>query len=725
MNTDKASDIMSELQASIRVGTRSSKLALIQTRDTITRLKAAFPHLAFEEIPVTTPGDRDRTTDLKVSPPDFFTRDLDEGVISGKFDCAVHSAKDMPDPVPAGIDWFWLPWREDPGDSIVLPVGRTVENMPAGAKIGISSERREAWCKKRFPGARLCLIRGTIEERLAQLDKGDYDMVIIATAALQRLGLQNRISEQIPCYELAPPDGQGILALTFRAGDERFLRLRSLFVKSVSFIGAGAGSADTCTLGGIKALRRCEVCLYDSLMDQALLDFVPKTALCVDTGKRCGSHSMPQASISNLITIYARRGLKVVRLKGGDPGIFGRLAEETDALDDIHIPYTVTPGVSSFNAATTSTGMLMTRRGVSRGFCIMTPRKQNGGTGSVQKDERAKLPVTFFMGVSVTGDVTRQLMDEGMPGETPAAMVFSAGSDAETIIRGTLNDITGKVKGDAASCAELTHDMPGLLLVGEVTKFGFNRTWGAMEGCRILLTCSQDIMDKAADAVRDLGGIPVKRPLIKLVPEAQAVSQLKIISQYDWIILTSPASVRCFFDLLKDGNISLKTLPKIIVCGPGTANELRKYRVEPHASPPSDFGADGLVQIAGTFIKPAHKVLRLRSNKAGSALADFLKTLDAKVTDCILYRNDPIKYDSLGEFDAVFFASASAVETFIAQWGTTALKDKVIAAIGKPTQEGLSSHNIRTDVVGREATVDSTIAALAGKYVREALEKIK
>jgi len=696
-----------------KAGTRASKLARIQTRDVLDHLKAIFPSLAFEEVPVSTPGDRDRTTDLKISPPDFFTRDLDEAVISGKIDCAIHSAKDMPDPVPEGLDWFWLPWREDPRDVVVLPRGKTIPKNP---RIGISSERREAWCRKRFPDSQLCPIRGTIEERLAQLDKGSYDAIVMAAAALKRLGLEERISEWIPAGELQAPDGQGTLAVTFRDGDEAFLRMRSLFVKSVTFVGAGAGSADTCTLAGIRALQKCDACLYDSLMDPALLDHVPKTAFRIDTGKRCGDHSMPQSDISNLITTYARRGLRVVRLKGGDPGIFGRLAEEIDALDALNLPYRVIPGVSSLNAATTATGILLTRRGVSRGFCVMTPREAGGKVASIQKDERAKLPITFFMGVSVTREVVSQLIAEGMPAETPAAMVFNAGSDSESVIRGTLNDIGNKVKGNVS-------DFPGLMIVGEITKYGFNRGWGALEGRRILLTCSQELQEKAAAAVSDLGGVPLKRPLIKLVPEADAIEQIKSIDGYDWIVLTSPSAVRCCFELLESQGINLRMLPRIIVCGPGTARELARYRVMPDASPASDFGAGGLIETAKTLIRPGDKVLRLRSDKAGNDLGEYFKTLGSKVTDCVLYRNEAIKYDVLPEFDAVFFASASAVEVFLSQWPEKALRGRTIAAIGRPTRESLGSHGLTADVTGREATVESCLETLAEKYVNDALEK--
>src|SRR5271157_769008 len=141
------------------------------------------------------------------------------------------------------------------------------------------------------------------------------------------------------------PEGQGRLALSFRAGDARFLRLRSLFVRAVTFVGAGAGNYDSCTLAGARELQRAEVCFHDSLLDTSLLDALPSGAKSIDVGKRCGRHGFKQPEISRLISVEARKGYRVVRLKGGDPGIFGRLAEEVEALDELHLPYHVLPGV--------------------------------------------------------------------------------------------------------------------------------------------------------------------------------------------------------------------------------------------------------------------------------------------------------------------------------------------------------------------------------------------
>lgn len=708
---------MNASSAVFKVGTRSSPLALLQTRFVIERLAAMFPETLWQEVAISSPGDRDQATDLRESPADFFTRDLDDQVRSGALDCAIHSAKDVPDPVSEGLDWCWLPWREDPRDVLIRPKGQPLSTMPPAGRIGVSSGRRETYCRTRFPEAVQRPIRGTIEERLRQLDRGEFDLVVMAGAALLRLGLQDRITEWIPASELPPPDGQGWLALTFRTGDARFLTLRRMFARAVTFAAAGAGSAGALTLDALHALRRCDVCLHDTLLGHDLFDLLPPTVQCIDVGKRCGQHSVPQDETTYLITRYARRGLKVVRLKGGDPGIFGRLAEEVEALDALQMPYRVLPGVSSMSAATSGTGMLLTRRGVSRGFTVMTPRKEGGGVGSVAIDERRTLPIVFFMALSVAGEVARQLIGEGMSPQTPASVVFSAGSDQSRVLAGTLVDIADRIKAAAT-------EMPGLLIVGEAARYRYG-SWGALEGRRVLLTASDALQDKAADAVRDFGGIPVCRPLIKLETTRDGLEKVRRIDGYDWVVLTSPSAVRAFGDLLRQAGTDLRRVPRIATCGGGTSAEVAALGLKADLEPAADFSADGLIATLAPRVTPGTLILRLRSDKAGAAVAKALADKGAAVDDCVLYRNLPVTHDERPAFDVAFFASASAVEVFQSLWGADALRGVFVIAIGKPTLAALQRIGIAADLVPPQATVEATMEALAVHFVRQSVQQTR
>ncbi|MDD2461408.1 MAG: hydroxymethylbilane synthase [Kiritimatiellae bacterium] len=699
----------------LKAGTRGSALAMLQTRDTLERFAALFPALAFESVTVETPGDRDLTTDLRQSPGDFFTRDLDDALREGRIDLAVHSAKDLPDPLPGDLDWFWLPWREDPRDAWVLPEGRRWADLPARPVVGVSSARREACTLRRFPEAVLKPIRGTIQSRLAQLDAGGYDALLMAGAALNRLELAHRVAEWVPLDELPVPEGQGRLAVTFRLGDPVLTALRAYFVKAVRFVGAGVGSADYCTWGGINDLRQADVCLYDVLMDDHLLTFLPKGAERIFVGKRCGEHAVRQPDITSLIARKVRQGHRVVRLKGGDPGLFGRLAEETDELDRLALPYRVRAGVSALTVATTGTGMLLTRRGVSRGVAVMTPRAEGGAVSGVAQDVRLRLPLVLFMSVRVAAEMAGQLLDEGWDAATPAAAAFNAGADDEQVVRTTLGGLR------AGALAALDTDAPGLLVIGEAAACGFRRDTGALRGCRVLVTCSEALLEKAAARIIDFGGVPLLRPLIRLTPCAAAAAAVERLAAYDWLVLTSPSAVHFLMAMARGSRLDWRRMPRLMACGPGSAAACESHGFTPELTPPMAYSAEGLAAVLRECDFAGQSVLRLRSEKAGPLLAEVLRAQGAQVDDVQLYANEPIIYPHLPVFDAVFFASASAVEAFAAQAGGAALAGKTVVTIGNPTTAALAAHGCAPDVVAAESTVDGAIEALAREMLNRGM----
>ena len=173
---------MKDLEKALLTGARDSKLSLAQSRQNIARLKKIVPELTFELIPMSSPGDRDRQTDLRVSDPDFFSRDLDDAVLNKEIDCALHSAKDLPPVLRKGLDLLYLPWMEDQRDVLIYPIDKTVIDAP---RIGVSSERREIYSLKKFPNGQLLNIRGNIENRIEQLDDGKYDVLIMAAAGFK------------------------------------------------------------------------------------------------------------------------------------------------------------------------------------------------------------------------------------------------------------------------------------------------------------------------------------------------------------------------------------------------------------------------------------------------------------------------------------------------------------------------------------------------------------
>ncbi len=695
------------------VGARGSRLSVAQTQSAIGFLTRTFPGVRWRFTTIATPGDRDLQTPLEKSAPDFFTRDLDEAVLAGTIDCAIHSAKDLPGyaaentpMVAEGLDWFWLPEREDPRDCWV----RSKDAPARLRRIGVSSARRREYASECFPRAQLLPIRGAIDSRLEQVAAGKYDAVIMAMAGIRRLygdtlpdGLK---LEPIPPEKLSPPEAQGYLAVTFRAGDERFLKLREHFVKAVRFVSAGTGTAGLCTLAGLADIAAADVVLHDALMGevadlQARLAQLPASTRTscrwLPVGKRCGAHSLLQPAITSLICDEARKLRRVVRLKGGDAGLFGRLAEEVEALAKLRIPFVVRPGVSALTAATTGTGLLLTRRGESTGFTVYTPRR---AAESSQVTAAEPPPLVMFMAVKVAAAQARRLIEAGSAKSTPCAMVFAASSPRESIWRSTLGELAAEPAGESPALAELElkerSGDPGLFIVGSPAKYGWPQL-GLLAGKRVLLTCSSAVQPRAALAVEDRGGKPIAWPMIELVGRAAAQSAA---TAYDAIVLTSPSAARIFFAGFTG---DYRRLPKFFTCGAGTERELRRHGVSSDLMPARDFSAAGLIAEIRlhTDALKGMKVLRLRSAKAGPAVARALKRSGAKVDDVILYDNVPTVLpgkspaarrrlrERLPPFEAVHFASASAVEVFIAAYGAIALKDKEILVMGEPTREAL------------------------------------
>ncbi len=647
------------------VGARGSALSRAQTVGALDFLRGRFPGTDYRVVTVETPGDRDLVTPIEKSAPDFFTRDLDDAVRAGCVDFAIHSAKDLPPKIADDLDWFWLPERADPRDCWVVRAGGRAAARPS--QIGVSSERRAEYARKAFPKAKLLPIRGSIDSRIQQLRDGRYDAVLMALAGITRLygGTPPGVELiPIPLEELTPPEAQGYLAVMFRAGDARLTEMRAHFVKAVRFVSAGVGDAGLCTLQGRHDLESADVILADDLLGSDLVKGLPGRVISV--GKRCGAHSMQQPEITRLICDEARKGRRVVRLKGGDAGLFGRLAEETDALTALQIPFVVRPGVSALVAATTGTGLLLTRRGESRGFTAYTPRS----TGT-------ETPQVAFMATRLAVDEARRLVHEGWAKTTPCAFVFDAAGPREEVRTATL----GTVRKILPAKGE---DRPGLFIVGHVAAHGGWPRLGPLAGRRVLVTCSDAVQERAVTAVEDRGGRPIRWPLIELRATRAFGDE---VADYDAVVLTSPSAVRIFF---ANCTCDVRRLGAFYTCGAGTDAELRRHGIASDVLPTADFSAAGLVAEIKKLDLHGKRVLRLRSAKAGTDVACALRRTGAKVDDVVLYANETCAPEgALPPFDDVFFASASAVESFLARYGAGALRGKGVLVMGGPTRAAL------------------------------------
>ena len=652
----------------VKCGARGSRLSIVQTNDALSFIASRVKGFKAELITLDTPGDRDLTTPIDRSAPDFFTKDLDDAIRNGRIDFAIHSAKDLPSPIPDDLDWFWLPLKEDPADCLIFR-SQDQNKIIAGAKkrvfkIGVSSARRSEYSKSRFPKSKLLSIRGAIDSRLAQLIDGRYDIVLMALAAIRRLfpdwdggplavGKDKVGVLPIPLDELPPPEGQGRLAVVYKKGDVRMNALRRVFIKAVRFTSAGIGNEDTMTFRAIRDIEEADIVLADELSGATRGD---RNVEWIDVGKRCGAHKMRQEEITELICDEVRKGKRVVRLKGGDSGLFGRLSEEVDALRELDIPFLVCPGVSALTAATTPNGLLLTKRGVANGFAVSTPRSSGKIT-----------PQVFFMASRMAKEILKKF-----PPQLPYAMIWNACGPYEQVEIG----LCGKPSINENSSA-------GLLVVGYVGD--------RFERNKILVTCSKTIMPKAICILEDRGMIPVEWPMISLrLRDGVQKSLQKAEEKYNALVLTSPVAVRMFFSAWKG---DVRSLPEIWTSGAGTDAELLKYGLKSDIVPESDFSAEGLVDCLRNNVERVNgkRVLRLKSAKASSLVASSIRRLGAEVDEVVLYDNIPAVRENieLPATNSIFFASTSGVQSFISRYGQKALLNKQLYVIGEPTKNAL------------------------------------
>jgi uroporphyrinogen-III synthase len=222
--------------------------------------------------------------------------------------------------------------------------------------------------------------------------------------------------------------------------------------------------------------------------------------------------------------------------------------------------------------------------------------------------------------------------------------------------------------------------------------------------------------------VLDYGGVAVERPLIVLQPEPAAMPEISRLDTYDWLVVTSPSSVRCLLDLMQRRGTDLRRLPRILVNGPSTAAVFAAAGIQVDAQPASGFAASDMMRVAESVIGPESLILRLRSDKASEGVADSLRAAGHEVQDCQLYVNAPVRLSSkLPGCDAVFFASGSAVDAFVANWGVEPLRERLTAAIGRPTAKRLAELGITATAVASDSTAADTIQALAAALIAREL----
>lgn len=415
----------------IRVIARGSRLSRLQVEEVFKN----FPKLAYEIKYLESYGDKNQQISLLngEAPADIFTRELDDAIRQGDADIAIHSAKDLPYPLPEDIEVIALFPAFDTTDSLVSRDHKKLAELPAGSIIGTSSPLlRKKGLNELRPDLTIKGIRGCIEERVQQVKDGKYDAAIVATCALKRLGMEDEIAEVLP-FPTHPL--QGFLAVTAKKGSQDLKQAfasKSILDKqgSVSLVGFGPGDPDLLTIKAAKAIDAADIIFYDDLIDDSYL--ADKKAEKIYVGKRAGYHHKEQADINRLLLNAAREGKNVVRLKGGDPMIFAHGSEEIEYLESNLIKVNVIPGITTASALAASQKISLTHRDFSSSVALVSGHTQQPVTPDAET-------LVYYMGAKQLQTIATQLIDkEGWAFNTPVFLTYNVSRPDEQTFETTL-----------------------------------------------------------------------------------------------------------------------------------------------------------------------------------------------------------------------------------------------------------------------------------------------
>jgi uroporphyrinogen III methyltransferase/synthase len=494
---------------------------------------------------------------------------------------------------------------------------------------------------------------------------------------------------------------------------------------AVYLVGAGPGDAGLLTLRGAELLRRADVVLYDALVNPALLRLAPPSAEFIARGKNM---TMPQDEITALLVARARAGKCVVRLKGGDPYIFGRGGEEAGALAAAKISFEVVPGVSSIVAAPSYAGIPLTHRDHCSSFTVFTGHSDSADAATALHYEQiAKIPGTkvVLMGTENLADWTKSLIAHGMPPETPVAVIQCGTLGKQKSVAGTLATI-------AKQAEEKKISPPALTIVGDVVKLRGKLNWFEnlpLFGKRIVVTRRTGQAGTFAKRLAELGADVLEVPTIRITLPTEKdaiVDCLLELNAYDWLVFTSANGVTAFFDLFFKRFHDMRDIggARIAAVGPATAAKLRELHLQVDLTP-EDATAKKLAAAFAKFETVENlKMCLLRAEVANRELPEALEELGAIVDDIAIYKTVAETEDLAGAdarllaegADWVTFTSSSTVEHFHARFDLPKLVKQFpklkIASIGPETSKTIRTLKLEPAFEAKEHTTDGLVAGL-------------
>jgi uroporphyrinogen III methyltransferase/synthase len=488
---------------------------------------------------------------------------------------------------------------------------------------------------------------------------------------------------------------------------------------TVTLVGAGPGDPALLTLRGLAALRTADVVVYDRLVSTELLDYAPATAERVYVGKAPRRHARTQAQINRLLISRARSGSSVVRLKGGDPFVFGRGGEEAEALAAARIAFEVVPGVTSAVAGPAVAGIPVTHRGTASSFGVATAHEAPG-YDRLDWPALARLDtLVLLMGVERLADVASALIAAGKPRTTPVAVVSEATLPRQRTVVAPLGRIAGVARRAAIA-------PPAVTIVGDVVKMRESLGgWDTrpLSGRRVVVTRTREQASELAAVLRELGAEVVEAPSIRVAPPrswAPVDRAAARLDETDWVVFTSANGVRFFCSRLRDARAFGRA--KVAAIGPGTANALAAFGVRADLIP-SSFTTEG---VAAVLPLGAGRVLLARADKAEPGLEKAIRGLGWTVERVTAYRLGSVAKlppgvaDAVraGEVDVLTFASAATVRAFRTMLGGLPPRGVKVACIGPVTAAEARRLGLRVHAVAREHTIPGLAAAAVAAVAR-------
>lgn len=810
----------------LRIGTRESKLALLQTDIVVKKLKECIPQLTIEVIPMSTKGDQILNRSLaSFGGKGVFTKELEVALLDKSIDIAVHSAKDMPMEFPKGLQMGAVLEREDPSDVLVTMDGTKIADMKEGSVIGTSSLRRELQIKQQNEGVQIRVLRGNVQTRLSKLESGQYDGIILARAGLNRLGVEaypktKYHMETLLSERFLPAPGQGILAIECRENDEEVLAIletihskegaemlfaeraylqtlnggcnapagaycrrengklvmEAMYAKDgihtkyakqelevetfdsegdvdsqkshtdsfakqlgknlaeqvnigkVYLVGAGAGDEGLLTVKARDLLQKADVIVYDSLISTSILQETKVDSEWIYAGKRSNNHHLPQEETNEILWKKAKEGKMVVRLKGGDPFIFGRGAEEALELLEHGVDFEIVSGVSSCYSVPAYAGVPVTDRRYASSFHVITGQEQVGrAVDRVNYEVLAKEEGTliFLMGVKRLEEICNTLIQYGKDKNTPAGIFSKGTTRQQKFLTGTLETLPKIVKEKGIA-------MPAIIVIGHVVSFSEQLQW--MKGNahfkkRVLLTGTKLWCEKAKEKIEQFGAQAIPFSLIRVEEEKEEIlrplfqrqEDKKGIEKFEWIVFTSRNGVELFFEQWKKYRRDIRELAKFkfAVIGSGTADTLREYGIEADFVP-QKFSSEDMAKEWVKTLSKEERVLLLRAKEGSTALPKALKEASIIYEDIPLYHivGEEKKREELNrvlkEVDYVAIASGSAGRVFanMIEEGEKEETSYQILSIGKETTKTCENAGLTVHKTANIYSIDGILELL-------------